>query len=118
MKEFEPFLKSVESFNSNYCSIKEGEDWVSLTSNFWSWDDIQKNLKMREEWNVSEAYIPFYGDWHNLYCIDCRSHKVVSLNDERHIVCEWPSREAFEKSLSEKELNSLVKTVVEAKLDF
>jgi len=71
---------------------------------FWSWDEIQKGLALRQEWEVDESLIPFYGDWHDLFCLDKNTGEIVALNDEREVLCTWASVKDFISCLSEKEI--------------
>ena len=71
---------------------------------FWSWQEIQKGLEQRKEWEVDESLIPFYGDWHDLFCINENTGEIVALNDEREVLCAWASVKDFLSCLSEKEI--------------
>ena len=64
MKEYTKFLKEVESMNKKYASIYFNVELEPLAMPFWSWEEIQKGLDLRQEWEVDKELIPFYGDWH------------------------------------------------------
>ena len=104
MKDYTDFLKQVEDLNEVYASIYFNCELESLTMPFWSWDDIQKGLSQRQEWEVSESLIPFYGDWHDLFCLNTDSGEIVALNDEREVLCTWASVKVFLRCLSETEI--------------
>ena len=104
MKNYTDFLKQVEGLNKVYASIYFNCELESLTMPFWSWEDIQNGLEQRQEWEVDKALIPFYGDWHDLFCINTDTGEIVALNDEREVLCTWDSVKVFLKSLSEQEI--------------
>jgi hypothetical protein len=104
MKDYEKFLKEVESLSHKYASIYFNVELEALSMPFWSWDEIQKGLALRQEWEVDESFIPFYGDWHDLFCLDKNTGEIVALNDEREVLCRWASVKDFISCLSEKEI--------------
>jgi len=104
MKEYETFLKQVESLTNKYASIYFNVELEALSMPFWTWDDIQSGLTLRQEWEVDESLIPFYGDWHDLFCLNQDSGEIVALNDERKVLCTWASAKEFLSCLSEKEI--------------
>jgi SMI1 / KNR4 family (SUKH-1) len=104
MKDYTDFLKQVESLNKVYASIYFNCELESLTMPFWSWEEIQNGLEQRLEWEVDKTLIPFYGDWHELFCLNADSGEIVALNDEREVLYTWDSVKVFLSSLSEKEI--------------
>ncbi|WNO11280.1 SMI1/KNR4 family protein [Teredinibacter sp. KSP-S5-2] len=98
------FLSKVETFNGQYCSIEIDTELESIALPFWSIAEIESGITLREEWEVPENLIPFQGDWHELFCLDTESGKVVYINDDRDVIFIWPSTEAFIASLSKEEL--------------
>ena len=104
MKEYEKFLKEVESLNKKYASIYFNVELEALAMPFWSWQEIQAGLELRQEWEVNESLIPFYGDWHDLFCLNENTGEIVALNDEREVLCTWTSVKDFLSCLSEKEI--------------
>ena len=104
MKDYTDFLKQVEGLNDVYASIYFNCELESLTMPFWSWQDIQNGLEQRQEWEVDSSLVPFYGDWHDLFCLNVNSGEVVALNDDREVLCTWDSVKVFLSSLSEKEI--------------
>jgi hypothetical protein len=78
------FLESVESFNAQYSSIKINGALDSLNHYFWSISEIEKGSKIKNDWSVPSHLIPFYGDRHDLFCLDTDNDQVASLNDERY----------------------------------
>lgn len=105
MKDYTNFLKLVESLNTKYASIYFNCELEALTMPFWSWEEIQLGLELRQEWEVSDSLIPFFGDWHDLLCLNENTGEVVALNDEREVLCTWTSIKEFLSCLSEKEIN-------------
>lgn len=100
------FLTAVETFNDVYGSIKMGARLQPIALPFWSIDEIEKRLSLREEWNVPSNLIPFQGDWHELLCLDQDTGLVVYLNDEREIAFSWKNTDAFIASLSKDEVKT------------
>jgi hypothetical protein len=78
------FLESVESFNAQYSSIKINGALDFLNHYFWSISEIEKGSKIKNDWSVPSHLIPFYGDRHDLFCLDTDNDQVASLNDERY----------------------------------
>lgn len=113
------FLTSIDEYASGYCSILEDNELVSLTLNFWNWNKITASLSLRAEWDVPENLVPFYGDWHDLYCLDLETGKIFYLNDDRDVICEWTDSSAFKESLSCKEPADVgTEGIVSVELDF
>ena len=103
-KYYEKFLKEVEILNHKYASIYFNVELEPLVMPFWSWHEIQKGLELRQEWEVDESLIPFYGDWHDLFCLNENTGEIVALNDEREVLSTWASVKDFLSCLSEKEM--------------
>ena len=104
MKQYEKFLKEVESMNKKYASIYFNAELEALAMPFWTWEEIQAGLELRQGWEVDESLIPFYGDWHDLFCINTDTGEIVALNDEREVLCTWASSKIFLSCLSETEI--------------
>ncbi len=104
MKNYTKFLKEVESVNKKYASIYFNCELEPLAMPFWSWEEIRKGLELRQEWEVDVSLIPFYGDWHDLFCLNENTGEIVALNDEREVLCTWTSVKDFLSCLSEKEI--------------
>jgi len=104
MKNYTKFLKEVESMNKKYASIYFNCELEPLAMPFWTWEEIQKGLDLRQEWEVDVSLIPFYGDWHDLFCLNGNTGEIIALNDEREVLCTWTSVKDFLSCLSEKEI--------------
>jgi hypothetical protein len=104
MNNYSNFLKEVEDINDRYASIYFNCELESLAMPFWSWEQIQNGLSLRQEWEVDASLIPFYGDWHNLFCLNENTGEIVALNDDREVLCKWDSINNFKSCLSEKEV--------------
>ncbi len=104
MKEYIKFLKEVESMNKKFASIYFNCELEPLAMPFWSWEKIQQGLDLREEWEVDDALIPFYGDWYDLFCLNKNTGEIVALNEEREVLCTWSSIKDYLSCLSEKEI--------------
>ena len=104
MKDYEKFLREVEILNHKYASVYFNVELEALSMPFWTWDEIQRGLELRQEWEVDKQLIPFYGDWHDLFCLNGTTGEIVALNDERDVLCRWTSIKEFLSCLSEKEI--------------
>ncbi len=93
------FLSTVEGFNDQYNALVIAGDTQSLTHCFWSIPEIEGSGERKAEWGVPGTQIPFYGDWHEVMCIDADSQRIVYLNDSREVMGEWESPEVFIASL-------------------
>ncbi|WP_143157910.1 cell wall assembly protein [Rubritalea squalenifaciens] len=96
-----PYLKEISDRGSLYAGILKGDSKECLYHPFWVLDQIMESLDLREEWDVEDSMIPFYGDWHDLIAIT-KEGKVVELNDHREVTYEWDSFENFKESLIEE----------------
>ena len=104
MNNYSKFLKEAENINKKYASIYLNCEIESLAMPFWSWEEIQNGLSLREEWEVDASLIPFYGDWHNLFCLKESTGEIIALNDDREVLCKWASIKDFKSCLSEREI--------------
>jgi hypothetical protein len=104
MRDYEKFLKEAEILNHKYASIYFNVELEALSMPFWSWHEIQEGLELRKEWEVDESLVPFYGDWHDLFCLNAITGEIVALNDEREVLCIWSSVKDFLSCLSETEI--------------
>ena len=93
-------LKTVESFNLKFSSIKLESQVEPLIHSFWSVAEIERGKELKFEWKLSEQLIPFYGNWHDLLCIDTSDNSVVFLNDSRQVIHKWHSINDFISSLN------------------
>ncbi|MCK5003144.1 MAG: cell wall assembly protein [Gammaproteobacteria bacterium] len=104
MNDYSKFLKEVEIFNKKYASIFVNCELEPLVMPFWSWQEIQNGLELRKDWEVDASLIPFYGDWHELFCLNERTGEIIALDDNREEICKWTSINNFIRCLSEKEI--------------
>ena len=105
MDKYIEFLKNVELKNEQFSSIYVDSELHPLSLSFWAFSEIQDGLLLRDEWNVNSNLIPFYGDWHDLICLNDRTAEIHFLNDAREVMCAWESIEAFTKSLSKEDVD-------------
>jgi hypothetical protein len=104
MNNYSKFLHEVESMNKKYASIYINCEHEPLVMPFWSWQEIQDGLSLRQEWEVDVSLIPFYGDWHDLFCLKESTGEIIALDDNREEHYKWSSIEDFISCLSEKEV--------------
>ncbi len=103
------FLKSVDEFTLKFNTISIVGKTESLYHCFWNFDKIKKSEELKEEWDISVNLIPFYGNWHDLFCLNVENNEIVYLDDDRDVLCTWSSISDFLNSLSnveEKPMNS------------
>jgi len=93
--EHEQFLTSIRTFAAKFEGVSLGDVERRFNLSFWSYEQIQGSLQLRNEWDVPETLIPFYGDWHDLMCLDTEIGQVVLLDDSRRVVFVWSSTEEF-----------------------
>ncbi|WP_447927813.1 hypothetical protein [Vreelandella sp. EE27] len=100
-EELVAFINKTESQNKTFNSIRTTSGIAPLAFLFWSIEEIESALEMREEWGVTNCLIPFYGDWHNLFCIKLNSvpMEIVEVGDDRIVHNRWDSIDDFQKSL-------------------
>ncbi|SJL84520.1 hypothetical protein [Vibrio palustris] len=100
-KELVTFINQAESPNKIFNSIITSSGIEPLIFCFWSIEEIESALEMREEWDVTNCLIPFYGDWHNLFCVKLGSVfiEIVEVDDDRVVRNRWESIGDFQKSL-------------------
>jgi len=79
--------------------IRKVESSVELYHLFWSLSEIESSLEMREDWSVPNTLIPFYGDWHDLFCLDTVTGSIIELSDDRSEVYKWKTITDFNESL-------------------
>ena len=96
------FLSTVAGFNDyNAIVLSPRKKTTSLYHPFWTNAEITSALRIREEWDVPEHLIPFYGDWHDLMCVDVSTSvpSVVLLDDDRRVLHRWKSLDVFSRAL-------------------
>ena len=119
IEKYKDFLQSIERLASDYPSIYEGDNLISLSLYFWSWDEIVDGIGKREEWDISDNLFPFYGDWHDLFCLKIDDGSIISINDARGINFQWDDTASFKSSFSSKEIETPESTgIVSGQLDF
>jgi len=95
------FLAAVEQYNSRSLGVRTGGGGVErLVHPFWSMSEIESGQALRSEWDVPSHLVPFYGDWHDLLCLDSRSGSVALMDDARTTLFVWPTIEEFRAALS------------------
>jgi hypothetical protein len=92
-------LGEFEDFNESHSAIRKEAATEPLYHSFWSYEEIEKSLVLRNEWSILNSLIPFYGDWHDLFCFDTTSESVIELDDDRSEVYRWKSITEFRNSL-------------------
>ena len=98
--EHRQFLESVAQQNDRANHIDIAGQRRCLVHSFWTIDEILSGLALRSEWDVPDDWIPFHGDWHDLFCLNSTTGAVVSVDDDRRVLHAWPNAESFLNSLS------------------
>ncbi len=93
------FLERVESFNDEYNALKTGDQTSDLDHSFWAIDEINESHADKVDWDVPSEMVPFYGDWHDLLCLNTNDGSIAQLDDKRTKIHLWPNVESFVQSL-------------------
>ena len=95
------FLLEVDSLNGQFNSIRLGDKPQPLLLSFWTVDEILRGQDLRDDWDIPSHLIPFYGDWHDVMCLDTSRNTLAIqyLNDNRDVLYEWPNLESFKEAL-------------------
>ncbi len=93
------FLAGVASSNDRFNAVRVGQDVQRLRHCFWSDADVTKAEAIRADWEVPNRLVPFYGDWHDLICLDMDSGRIVAIDDRRRVVADWSTPQEFADSL-------------------
>lgn len=102
--EAEYFLRNIKKLSKNKASILINGELQSLVHTFWTWTEIKAALSMRTDWEVCLALTPFYGNWHDLFCLKAATDEIVYINDDREVQFIWPNAEAFIHAFSDREV--------------
>jgi hypothetical protein len=97
--EQQAFLESVSELNEKYNAVRTNSGVVSLGHCFWTKSMIEGANQLQAEWNVAPTMIPFYGDWHDLICLNTQSGSIEMIDDNRRLLFAWPSHTVFLNSL-------------------
>lgn len=92
-------LRGVSSFNELYAGVLKGQKKEFLCHPFWDIEEIRLAESLKDDWNVPALLTPFYGDWHDLFCINSEDHSVVEIDDSRNVTTRWKSFEEFKDAL-------------------
>lgn len=96
----ERFLRSVEHLHDRFNAVRIGREVVPLVHPFWSYSEIRGvDANLQADWEVPSHLTPFYGDWHDLFCLDNSSGIVLYLDDDRTVLWRWNSSDEFLSSL-------------------
>ena len=100
--EQEAFLASVSDLNEKYNAVRTDSEVVSLCHCFWTKSMIEVAKHLQAEWEVAPTLIPFYGDWHDLICLNTQNGSIEMIDDNRRMLFVWPSHTVFLSSLEMK----------------
>jgi hypothetical protein len=98
--EVAEFLKGAHGLG-RHNAVRAGRKVVPLLHPFWRMADISSAWRIQAEWNVDPPLLPFYGDWHDLICVDTGTSppSVVMLSDDRAVVHRWTTLRRFVAAL-------------------
>ena len=94
------FLASASTFNERFGAVRAGSTQIPLQYSFWTLSEIEKAQQIQADWDVPPKLVPFYGDWHDLICLNVESGAVEMIDDTRHPVFVWLSHDDFQKCLA------------------
>ena len=97
------FLINVQTYNDRFNAVKLGTKPENIHFRFWTFKEIEKSENIKLDWDLSGNLIPFYGDWHNLFCLDTSTNSIISMDDDRKVVYQWINIEEFISSLTNVE---------------
>ncbi|MFL5328229.1 MAG: cell wall assembly protein [Gemmataceae bacterium] len=113
------FLRGVGRFNGQFNVVRLGNLTEPLRHSFWNSKEIEDSHRVKADWGIPLDLIPFYGDWHDVICLNARSGEIILLNDARQTRHNWHSPVDFVASLIQAQdwsVNTRV-SVVEEWLD-
>ncbi|MFT3960446.1 hypothetical protein [Propionivibrio sp.] len=93
------FLQSIEEIGAPFDYIRTNKI-ERINFPFWSYQEIQDGLGIREDWDIQTYQVPFWGDWHDVLCLDTNTGQVLYLNDARNSVFSWSTTQEFIGSLT------------------
>jgi hypothetical protein len=93
------FLRTVQAQAGRAVGVVGTGGPMRLNGHFWTYAEIKSGLALRQDWDVAEDLVPFYGDWHEVICLSLSTGEVTYLDDARRVIASWPDTEAFLASL-------------------
>ncbi len=102
--EYQDFLSNIKRCAAHYQSIIVNGKLDELPHPFWTFAEIKNSLSMRQDWDVDANLIPFYGNWHDLMCVNQQTGAVIVLDDDRNVLASWPDTATFMQQLSKEEV--------------
>ncbi len=94
------FLEGVDAYNTQFNAVCYNGSTEPLYHCFWKMSDIEQAKEILSEWDIADYLMPFYGDWHDVICLDIRTNSILLLDDNRHIVHQWESLDTFVSALT------------------
>lgn len=94
------FLAAASELNAKHNAVRNGSETHCLYHSFWTKSEIERGQQVQSEWDVPTKMIPFYGDWHDLICLNTENGSVQMIDDARRVLITWPSHEAFLQNLT------------------
>lgn len=100
-RELDDFLRTIQSRARGCEGIVGNGRSIRLNGGFWAFAEIESGLKLRRDWGISEDLVPFYGDWHDVFCLSLSTCEVIYLDDDRRTIATWRDTETFMESLTQ-----------------
>ncbi|MEZ6142079.1 MAG: hypothetical protein R3B84_16055 [Zavarzinella sp.] len=94
------FLAAASELNAKYNAVRTDSEACCLYHSFWTKSEIEHGQQIKSEWNVPTNLLPFYGNWHDLICLNTESGTVQMIDDARRELFSWLSYEAFLQNLT------------------
>lgn len=120
-KEQLEFLAAASGLNAKHNAVRTDSETLRLHHAFWKQSEIDHGQQIQGEWEVPTNLIPFYGDWHDLLCLNIENGSVQMIDDARRVSFTWPSHESFLQNLTtidEKPADTSGIIASESRLDF
>jgi hypothetical protein len=94
------FLTAVSELNAKHNAVRTDSETRRLHHSFWTRSEIEQASQVQSEWDVPKNLVPFYGDWHDLICLNTDNGSIQMIDDARREQFTWPSHKAFLESLT------------------
>ncbi len=94
------FLAAVSELNAKHNAVRTDSETLRLHHTFWKQSEIEHAQQIQTDWDVPTNLIPFYGDWHDLICLNTETGSVQIIDNARRQLFTWPSHKAFLQNLT------------------
>jgi hypothetical protein len=94
------FLDSVSDFNKRFNAVRMGPSIEKFCHTFWTAAQIAElSAKVQADWEIPNSLVVFYGDMHDVICLEILDGTIKLLDDDRNILFTWASIPEFVQCL-------------------